>query len=257
MVKKFPAFYGTRKFITVFTSARYLSLSWANSIQSPPSPTSWISILILSPIYVWVSPMASFPRVSPLETCAHLSPSPCAPRTPPTSFFSILPPAQYWVGSKHKQLQKTGQCKLKEEALDGTLWRNGFGRGCGRVLRQTAGWMYSINWLVYTAETACICCAIRIECLYVYSSGASWLLKRPNNVSHSFASRGNVTQNPHANLPPIPRFYYSGENSGFLNISKWHSYPGVHHKRISGVEIHRHSFLNSALDGGCFTPRAK
>ena len=26
LVKKFPAFYGTRKFITVFTSARYLSL---------------------------------------------------------------------------------------------------------------------------------------------------------------------------------------------------------------------------------------
>ena len=27
LVKKFPAFYGTRKFITVFTSARHLSLS--------------------------------------------------------------------------------------------------------------------------------------------------------------------------------------------------------------------------------------
>ena len=38
LVKKFPAFYGTRKFITAFTSARHLSLSWARSIQSvPPS----------------------------------------------------------------------------------------------------------------------------------------------------------------------------------------------------------------------------
>ena len=37
------------KFITAFTSARQLSLSWANSIQSiPPYPTSWRSILILS-----------------------------------------------------------------------------------------------------------------------------------------------------------------------------------------------------------------
>jgi hypothetical protein len=27
LVKKFPAFYGTRRFITAFTSARYLSLS--------------------------------------------------------------------------------------------------------------------------------------------------------------------------------------------------------------------------------------
>jgi len=33
LVKKFPAFYRTRRFITAFTSARLLSLSWANSIQ--------------------------------------------------------------------------------------------------------------------------------------------------------------------------------------------------------------------------------
>ena len=45
---KFPAFYGTRRFITAFTRARHLSLSWASSIQSvPPHPTSWRSILIL------------------------------------------------------------------------------------------------------------------------------------------------------------------------------------------------------------------
>ena len=49
LIKKFPAFYGTRKFITVLTSARHLSLSWAYSIQSPqPLPTSSRSILILS-----------------------------------------------------------------------------------------------------------------------------------------------------------------------------------------------------------------
>jgi hypothetical protein len=49
LVKKFPAFYGTRKFITAFTFARHLSLSWARSIQAvPPHPTSWRSTLILS-----------------------------------------------------------------------------------------------------------------------------------------------------------------------------------------------------------------
>ena len=32
LVKKFPAFYGTRRFITAFASARHLSLSWAISI---------------------------------------------------------------------------------------------------------------------------------------------------------------------------------------------------------------------------------
>ena len=48
-VKKFPTFYGARRFITTFTSIHQLSLSWASSIQSiPPHPTSWRSILILS-----------------------------------------------------------------------------------------------------------------------------------------------------------------------------------------------------------------
>ena len=36
LVKKSPAFHGTRRFITAFTSARHLSLSWARSIQSIP-----------------------------------------------------------------------------------------------------------------------------------------------------------------------------------------------------------------------------
>ena len=34
LVKKFPAFYGTQRFITAFTNARKLSLSRARSIQS-------------------------------------------------------------------------------------------------------------------------------------------------------------------------------------------------------------------------------
>jgi len=37
LVKKFPAFYGTRRFITVFTRARHWSESWARWIQSPTS----------------------------------------------------------------------------------------------------------------------------------------------------------------------------------------------------------------------------
>jgi len=49
LVKKFPAFYGTQRFITAVTSAHHLSLSLASLIQSiPPHPTSWRSILILS-----------------------------------------------------------------------------------------------------------------------------------------------------------------------------------------------------------------
>jgi len=49
LVKKFPAFHGTRKFITALTSVRHLSLTWASPIQSIyPHPTSWRSIPILS-----------------------------------------------------------------------------------------------------------------------------------------------------------------------------------------------------------------
>jgi hypothetical protein len=49
LVKKFPAFHGTRRFITALTSVRHLSLSWVSPIQSIyPHPTSWRSILILS-----------------------------------------------------------------------------------------------------------------------------------------------------------------------------------------------------------------
>jgi hypothetical protein len=36
LLKKVPAFYGTRRFITAFTTARHLSLSWARLIQSMP-----------------------------------------------------------------------------------------------------------------------------------------------------------------------------------------------------------------------------
>ena len=49
LVKKFPAFHGTQRFITALTSVRHLSLSWASPIQSMYThPTSWRSILILS-----------------------------------------------------------------------------------------------------------------------------------------------------------------------------------------------------------------
>ena len=42
LVKKFPAFHGTRRFITALTSVRHRSLSWASPIQSTcPHHTSW------------------------------------------------------------------------------------------------------------------------------------------------------------------------------------------------------------------------
>ena len=68
-VKKFPAFYGTRRFITAFTRAHHLSLSWASSIQSiPPHPLPE-DPSYYPPIYAWVSQVVSFPQVSPPKPC--------------------------------------------------------------------------------------------------------------------------------------------------------------------------------------------
>jgi len=48
LVKKFPAFHGTRRFITALKSVRHLSLSWVNPTQSIyPHPITWRSVLIL------------------------------------------------------------------------------------------------------------------------------------------------------------------------------------------------------------------
>ena len=69
LVKKFPAFYGTRKFITALTSVRHLSLSWASPIQSTyPHPTSRRSILILSTHLRLAFPSGLFPSGFPTTT---------------------------------------------------------------------------------------------------------------------------------------------------------------------------------------------
>jgi hypothetical protein len=60
--QEIPRVFWTRRFITAFTSARHLSLSWANPIQSiPPHPTSWRSILILSSHLLLGLPSGLFP----------------------------------------------------------------------------------------------------------------------------------------------------------------------------------------------------
>ena len=69
LVKKFPAFYGTRMSITAFTSALHLSLSWASSIQSiTTQPTSWRSLLMLSSHLCLVLQSGLFPSDFPNKT---------------------------------------------------------------------------------------------------------------------------------------------------------------------------------------------
>ena len=74
-VKKFPAFYGTRMFITAFTSVRQLSLSWTSSIQSiPPHLTSWRSILILFSHLSLGLPSGVFPSGFPHQNPVYATP---------------------------------------------------------------------------------------------------------------------------------------------------------------------------------------
>ena len=79
LVKNFPAFHGTRRFITALTSVRHLSLSWASPIQSIyPYPTSWRSILIVSTHLRLGLPSGLFPFGFPTKTLYTPSPHPYA-----------------------------------------------------------------------------------------------------------------------------------------------------------------------------------
>ena len=75
--QEIPRIFGTQRFITVPTSARHLSLSWANSIESPQlPPNSWRSILILSSHLRLGLPNGLFPSGFPTRTLCTPLPSP-------------------------------------------------------------------------------------------------------------------------------------------------------------------------------------
>ena len=76
LVKKFPAFHGTQRFITALTSVFHLSLSWASPIQSMyPHPTSWRSILLSTHLCLGLPPVPTKTLYTPLSSpiCATCS----------------------------------------------------------------------------------------------------------------------------------------------------------------------------------------
>ena len=75
LVKKFPAFHGTWRFITALISICHLSLSWASLIHSIyPHPTSWRSIVILSTHLCLGLPSGLFPSGVPNKTLTQRTP---------------------------------------------------------------------------------------------------------------------------------------------------------------------------------------
>jgi hypothetical protein len=68
LLKNFPALYGTKRFITVFTGTFHWSLFWARSIQSiPPHPVSLRAILILTTHLRLGLPSGRFPSGAPIH----------------------------------------------------------------------------------------------------------------------------------------------------------------------------------------------
>jgi hypothetical protein len=94
LVKKFPAFHRTRRFITALTSVRHLSLSWVSPIQSIYThPTSWRSILILFTHLSLGLPSGLFPSGFPTKTL--YTPS------PPIALHILIAVKWYWICMKH------------------------------------------------------------------------------------------------------------------------------------------------------------
>jgi hypothetical protein len=105
LVKKFPAFHGTRRFITALTRIRHLFVSWTSPIQfTYPHPTSWRSVLILSPHLPLGLPSGLFPSGFPTKTLytplsSQIRPNIIPPSTPRSPQWSLSlrfsPPRPY------------------------------------------------------------------------------------------------------------------------------------------------------------------
>jgi hypothetical protein len=78
LISKFPAFYASRRFIAVFTTASHLSLFWSRTIQfMHPSPIPWLQdpFYYHPPIFTQVFQVISF-LTSPHHNSACASPVP-------------------------------------------------------------------------------------------------------------------------------------------------------------------------------------
>ena len=78
-----------------------LILSQISTVHAP-HPTSWRFILRYSFHLCLGLSSGLLPQVSPPQTCIHPSSASIVLHVPPTSFFSVWSPEQYWETSDHK-----------------------------------------------------------------------------------------------------------------------------------------------------------
>jgi len=103
--QKFPAFYANRKFITVLTKTHHLSLSSARLIESSTrSHFLKTHSDIIHPRMPRSSKLSLSLGCPPPKPCMHLSSPTHLPHIPPSSFFFILSPKEYYWGVQIIQL---------------------------------------------------------------------------------------------------------------------------------------------------------
>jgi hypothetical protein len=97
-VKNISIFYGTRRFITVFTRARHWSLSWVRRIQWKHSKTISLRFILILSFHLHLGlPSGLFPSGFPSQIFMHFSSLPRVLNAPPMpSSLTWLPNNIWW-----------------------------------------------------------------------------------------------------------------------------------------------------------------
>jgi hypothetical protein len=110
-LKNFPTFYGTRRFITVFTSALNYSLSWVRSVQSIPNQSIFLRSILILPTHLRLSlPSGFFPSGSYTNNLYAFLFSPFRPTCPANTILLdltiliIIIRILIWLIWKHKNI---------------------------------------------------------------------------------------------------------------------------------------------------------